>query len=184
MRYIVRCVPERMDFVREMQKAIPQLEICEDRSRNSMTTFLDSLILAGNDPVVHLEDDVILCDRFVGRIEEAIAGHKNEVIQFFSMRKADLTIGSRYIAGSKFMMNQCVYLPEGYSRMILRYAYTIGRERIRKDPTGYDLLMAECFQRYKLKYWNHCPSLVEHRIAKSMINPRRSSKRQSLTFAR
>ena len=34
----------------------------------------------------------------------------------------------------------------------------------------------------KLAYWIHVPSLVQHRVAVSMIDSRRSSKRQSKTF--
>ena len=34
----------------------------------------------------------------------------------------------------------------------------------------------------KIKYWNVCPNLVDHKIMKSRIDPRRSSKRQSFTF--
>jgi hypothetical protein len=32
------------------------------------------------------------------------------------------------------------------------------------------------------RYWLHVPSLVQHRVVPSVINRRRSSRRQSVTF--
>ena len=116
------------------------------------------------------------------KIALEIEKRPDDVIQFFSMRKDDLTIGSRYINGGRFCMNQCFYLPAGMSRDILDYMDSWGRYA--EHPTGYDILMADFFKSRKIKYWNVCPNLVDHAQGKSRIDPRRSSKRQSFTFGK
>ena len=56
--------------------------------------------------------------------------------------------------------------------------------KLKDDPTGYDIMMADFFKMHKVKYWNVVPNLVDHKVMKSRIDPRRSSKRQSFTFER
>ena len=166
-----------------MQEQIPHLEICMDTTRNNYSayeTFLNCLEMGAGDPVVHLEDDAVLCEDFITKIEAAISWHPRNVIQFFSMRKDDLRIGSRWQSGAKYMMNQCHYSPKGFDSSLLAYARVW--PRLKEHPSGYDTMMGDFLKLNKAKYWNHVPNLVDHRIAKSMIDPRRSSKRQSLTF--
>jgi len=177
-RIIIRAVRDRTEFIVYLQSRLPQAEWCFDKTRNAMDTFLSAMEMAGDEPAVHMEEDVILTRGFVEKLEAAIAERPHEVIQFFSMRKADLTIGSRY--DGNFMMNQCFYLPAGMSRKLLEFRPEW--KQADKHPTGFDILMADYFKSVRLKYWLHVPSLVEHRVCKSMIDPRRSSKRQSLTF--
>lgn len=162
------------------KEAIPRLEIARDRKRDAMDTFRLSLEMAGDSPCVHLEDDIVLCSHFTDRVEAEIAKRPNDVIQFFSMRKDDLTVGSRYINGSLFCMNQCYYIPAKMGTALL--AYMDVWDRYDDEPTAYDYLMADFFKLNKIKYWNVCPNLVDHLPVKSRINPRRSTKRQSFTF--
>jgi hypothetical protein len=94
------------------------------------------------------------------------------------MRQDDRRVGSRW--DNSFCMNQCHYMPAGHARMVWNYAQSwLG---IIKDPIGYDTMMRDWMRRQRMKYWIHVPSLVQHRVAKSMIHPRRSSKRQAFTF--
>ena len=134
--------------------------------------------MAGDDPCVHMEEDVILTQDFKAKIEAAIAERPHEAIQFFSMRKADVEVGSRY--DNTFTGNLCFYLPAGYSRYVRDY-HNEWPDRL-VDLNGYDLMMRAWLKSRKERYWVHIPSLVEHRVAKSVIDPRRSSKRQSFTF--
>lgn len=180
MRYIVKCVPERLHYVEQMKIQIPNLEICLDEKRDAMHTFKKSLLMSGEDEVVHLEDDIILTSDFINKIESVIKKRSDNMIQFFSMRKDDLTIGSRYIYGSLFCMNQCVYYPKHYSSKILEFSKIW--DRYDTEPNATDYLIADWLKSKKESYWNHIPSLVEHRQVKSIINPRRSTKRQSKTF--
>ena len=145
-----------------------------------MDTFLAAMSRAGESPCVHMEEDVFITENFTAKIEKAISERPGEVIQFFSMRKADIEIGSRYDYGRTFMMNQCFYLPTGYSNAILNY-YPVWPQKER-HPTGYDILIADWLKARKEKYYIYVPSLVQHRQCQSLINPKRSAFRQSITF--
>jgi len=159
---------------------IPELIVVQDKTNNAMDTFLTAMSIAGNDAAVHIEDDIIITSDFCAKLYAVIAKIPDTVIQFFSMRKDDLTIGSRLDYGRTFMMNQCFYLPQDYSRMILEY-YPVWPQRER-HKTGYDILIADWLKSRKEKYWIHVPSLVQHRKCKSLINSRRPNNRQSITF--
>lgn len=183
MKVILRAIPSRMEFVHEAAERAKPLHIdaIVDTDRNgAMDNFLMALTFAGMEPALHMEDDIILTSNFAQKVEKAIRERPDKVIQFFSMREKDITVGSRYEPGSNFIMGQCFYLPYGYSKAILDY-YRIW-PRKQEHPTGLDLLVADWLKLTKQKYWIHVPSLVEHRVGKSAIDPRRSSKRQSKTF--
>jgi len=178
VKIIIRAVPERTEFIKYLRTNLPNAEWCFDKTRNAMDTFLDAMRMAGDDPCVHMEEDIILTQNFMTKLIGAVHERPNEVIQFFSMRKDDLTKGSRY--DNNYLMNQCFYLPAGYSTAIHDY-YQFWEDK-EKHPTGTDSMICDYLKAGKEKYWIHVPSLVDHRVAKSMIDPRRSSKRQSLTF--
>jgi len=178
MRIIIRAVEERGEFIDYLRKHLPEAEWCFDEKRDAMHTFIKGMRMAGNDPCIHMEEDIILTKNFTQKALAVITQKPFNLIQFFSMRKKDLTEGSRW--DNKFMMNQCHYNPPRYSNLIADF-WERWPKRI-ADPTGYDLMMQEFLRERKEKYWIHTPSLVDHRVAKSMIDPRRSSKRQSLTF--
>lgn len=180
MKYIIRLMPEREKFLPEIKEQIPNLIIVRDKTRNAMDTFLDALEAAGEDAAVHLEDDIILTNNFKKKIERVIADHKNEVVQFFSRRKKDLEVGSRYEPGSSFIYGQCFYLPDGYSKMIREYYPSW--ERKEEHPTGLDYMVADFLKSRKERYFLHVPSLVDHRAVTSLIDSRRSRFRQSKTF--
>ena len=178
MRIIIRAVRERAEFIAYLEERLPTAEWCFDQRRDAMHTFLRALEMAGDDPVVHMEEDVILTADFEAKLRREIAARPETVIQFFSMRKADKTVGSRW--DNNFLMGQCFYLPRGVSRQIFNYHTMWPGKEI--HPTGLDNMVCDWLKARKEKYWIHVPSLVDHRIAKSAINPKRSTKRQSLTF--
>lgn len=78
------------------------------------------------------------------------------------------------------MYGQCFFLPEGMSASLLEYAKSW--KRLQEHPTGLDLMVADFLKENLIRYWLHVPSLVQHRVTVSMISPRRSKYRQSLTF--
>lgn len=181
MKIIVRAIYSRMEYVDEItRRRIPGLSFVFDKTGNAMDTFLYAMGIAGTQPCVHMEDDIILTTDFHDKLIGAINKHPDKVIQFFSMRKKDLTEGSRMERGSTFMMNQCFYLPAEYSLLIKEYYNEWPQKEA--HPTGYDILIADFLKKRKEKYYLHCPSLVQHRICVSAIDKRRSKHRQSLTF--
>ena len=174
-------VQERVKSVAEIRRQVPEAEPVWDEKRDAMDTWRKVLRTAGDDPVVILEDDITLTANWRTRVEAAIKEHPDSIIQFFSMRKADLTKGSRWEPGRTFMMNQCYYLPATYARQLLDYSQ--GWEQANPEyRTGYDITMARWMQENKLRYWVNVPSLVQHRAWKSEIQPKRPRNRQSSTF--
>ena len=180
MRIIIKAVPERQDFIDYLKRNLPTAEFCMDEKQCAFDTFNRSLAMAGDEPCIHMEEDIILTKDFESKAQAVIQSKPNAFIQFFSMRKADLTIGSRW--DNDFLMNQCWYAPAGYSKAMLDFYPMWAAKHLEAHPNGTDLMVKHFLQASKVKYWIHCPSLVDHRIARSVINPTRSSKRQSLTF--
>ena len=164
----------------EYRGSIPNLIIVKDKTLNAYDTFQMALAQGCGNGTVHLEDDIILCKDFYSKITKIIDEHSNDVIQFFSMRKDDLTIGTRYISGSKFLMGQCFYIPESISKSL--YIYSYNWERRKEHPTGLDTMISDFLKLNKISYLNIVPNLVNHKYLKSRIDSRRSTKRQSLTF--
>lgn len=177
---IVRAVPERAEVVDYLRERIPELLVAWDNgSRDPWRTLDSALALAGESAALHLEDDVLLTRHWHDRVTAAIAERPRSVIQFFSMRRADLTVGSRL--DRDFVMMQCVYLPAGLSAELRAYAPTWpGRA---KDPTAIDFALRDLLRSKRQPYWIHVPSLVQHRTIPSAINPRRPKNRQSPTFS-
>ena len=178
MRIIIRGIKEREEFIDYLKKHLPNAEWCYDEKKNAMDPFLRAMKMAGDDPCIFMEEDIIITKDFYKKALKVIAQKPFSLIQFFSMRKDDIRIGSRW--DNNYMMNQCHYHPPTYSKQILEF-YNIWGEK-NKHPHGCDTMMQKWLKLRKEKYWISVPSLVQHRIAKSMIDPRRSSKRQSLTF--
>ena len=84
-RIIIRAVPERSTDVEYLVKHIPHAEICwetyelEKSSDNIWNTFDKALEMAGDEPCVQMEEDVILTEGFVEKLEEAISEHPDQV---------------------------------------------------------------------------------------------------------
>jgi hypothetical protein len=150
-----------------------------DEKHDGMDTWLRTLDEAGIEPVIILEDDVILSSRWQEAVEAEIDDHPTSVIQFFSRGKDDLIHGSRWRPGSSFSMNQCYYLPAGAAWSLRLFADTWMQEH--PGDNGYDLLMAAWLKSTGQRYWLRVPSLVQHEEWKSQLGSR-SSKRQSTTF--
>jgi len=183
MRYIIRGVSQRQECVDYLKTHLPNAEYLIDTPGNAMSGFLHALSISGTDPSIHMEEDIWLTNDFENKIESVISKHKSEVIQFFSMRKADIDIGSRYEPGRTFLMNQCFYLPKEYSKLIYNYYFNgWDDERKIRYKTGYDILIADFLKSRKEKYYISIPSLVDHRRLKSIINPKRNIGRQAKVF--
>ena len=185
MRFIMRTTPG-WDTT-EYSKVIPQLELCVDQAKDAYQNFLNALELAGTEPCVHLEDDIVLCKNFVQCVSAEVEARPNEVIQFFSARKKDdLEIGSRHILGNDFRFCQCFYLPANIGLELLEYGKKWSEHPLypQKYPVSanYDLMMAYFFHSKKMRYWNVIPNLVDHKPVQSRIDPKRSTQRRSFTF--
>ena len=178
MKLICRAVVERSRYVKYLQAHLPSLQVIWDAEhKGSYASMRMALDAAGSESVVLIEDDILLVRDFEARVQSQIAMRPSEVIQFFSMRKADLQQGSRY--DRDFIAALCFYLPPGHAQAASVWADTV------YDPTrtsnSSDLFIKAWLKSRRERYWICCPNLVQHRIGKSFIDPRRSSRRLSLT---
>ncbi|MDD3051954.1 MAG: hypothetical protein PHR06_12540 [Candidatus Cloacimonetes bacterium] len=179
MRYIVRAMSVRQDCIDYLKQHLSNAEYIIDAG-TSRESFLEALRVAGNDAVVLMEEDIWLTKNFKEKAEIVIEEHPEEIIQFFSMRQADIDVGSRYEPGRTFMMNQCTYLPAGYSKELLDY-FPLWDNKV-NHVSANDIFIADFLKERKEKYFLYVPSLVDHREGKSLINPRRPTKRQAKVF--
>jgi len=180
VKIIIKAVPQRQDCIDYLSRHLPDALFCMDEKQDAMDTLLRSLEMAKNEPCIHMEEDIIITKDFLSKAIKVITTKPFNVIQFFSMRKKDIEVGSRW--DRNFLMNQCFYAPPQYSGQIKDFAE---KWIILNKPDkghGTDTMIRDFFKVRREDYWIHCPSLVDHRVMKSAIDPRRSSKRQSFTF--
>lgn len=178
-RIIIRACQERTSFVDYLLRHLPTAEVVWDQRHDAFDTLDRALAMAGGDAVVHMEDDALLTQGFRDKLECEIVQRPENVIQFFSMRGADLTIGSRW--DRNYIMFQCTYLPSGYSAEFRPFAQNWHR----KHPEHYgamDFALRDFLKFRREAYWIVVPSLVDHRPVRSLLDSRRSTKRQSKTF--
>lgn len=180
LKFILRTTAFGGRDISEIKKVIPNLIVITDYNRDAMGNFLNAMRYT-DAPAIHLEDDIELCDDFMSKIKHAVSEYPNQIINFFSLRKKDYELQRPYEElGSKFMMNQCNYIPAGFGKQIADF-YEVW-ERKTEHPTGYDILMADWMKSKKMKYIQWFPHLVNHLECKSLINPKRSSKRTDTNF--
>jgi len=182
MKYVIRAVKERQAFVEEILEQIPDAIVYYDEYHDAMKSYLHVCrdVIKG-EPAVLLEDDIILTSDFKNKIEAIIGLYPDTLINFFSLSKTHTA--PYYKLGREYCMNQCEYFPEGFSLKVVDLYEDWKAKDGDKNPTAYDYLVGYAWgSNRKYLVWN--PSLVQHREVKSIINPRRSTKRQSITFVK
>tara|TARA_R100001460_G_scaffold41330_5_gene76923 strand:- start:2714 stop:3295 length:582 start_codon:yes stop_codon:yes gene_type:complete len=184
MKIIIGTVPSRIEYHSYLKKKLPNAIWIFDHNRDgAMSTYKKKLVKLQNECGLILEDDVIFADNFMTKIEHEISKRPNDFINFFSMRKADFEIGSRYY--SDFIGNLCVYIPKNHSNKILDWHeqyWVPANYEGNMSTSATDLFLRSYLKANKIKCWLVVPNLVNHRVGKSVIDPRRSSKRLSKTF--
>jgi len=183
VKFILRTCKGREKYADYVRRAVPSVETCFDDRGGAMKNFLKSLELSGKDSAVNLEDDIVVTKGFEKKAISIIEKRPDAVIQFFSMRGKDLTQGSRWDYGSKYLMAQCTYFPEKISQGILAFSKKYHDIEHKSQPL--DSMVALYLKATRRKYWIHCPNLVDHRTGVSLIDPRRAkTNRQSFTFVK
>lgn len=178
-RFIVYAVPEREPIVNYLRHHIPNLEVVWEDGAGAMSTHRRALLHAGEDPIVLMEDDVLLCRDFVQRAEGYVEQYPDTVMTFHSRRGRDL-LGTYDISGRPFYNAQMLYLPRGVAARLA--AYHPDYQRQEPLSTGLDLLIGEWCYLNDRKIRVVCPNLVDHLPVVSAIRKGRSTKRQSRTF--
>jgi GR25 family glycosyltransferase involved in LPS biosynthesis len=178
---IIRGVCGREAFHEYLQKHVPDaVFLIDNKKHGARWNFHRALSFAGESACLHLEDDVLLTRDFSRKVYQIVQDRPRSVIQFFSMRKADIEIGSREERGGSFMMNQCFYLPPNIGKSLLAFYHQWDGRHVHKSAN--DIFLADFMKQQKMRYYLHVPSLVQHRDCVSAIDPRRSRSRQSKTF--
>lgn len=180
MKYVVTAVKERLPFIMYLEKHIPDLQVVWDKHRDPMETFMRAWGEHPDGASLRFQDDIILTKNFLEKVHHVIDNNPNDVIQFFSMRKKDIDVGTRWESGGNWIGNLCHYLPDGMAGEI--FDYGLNWSGIEENPTADDLLMRDFFKHKKIKYLLHCPNLVDHAEVYSVIDRKRSKYRSSKTF--
>ena len=177
MKIIVRKMPDMV-----LDKSFEQIEGMYETCFNgkAMETFMKSIEMSQNEDCLNLEDDIILCDDFMNEVNKVVTKYPDKVISFFTLKDVKKTTE---MSGRTFCMNQCVYMPKWFNKILLDYYPRWKQtERGKANPTGYDYMMGDLLSLLGVKYILSVPCLVQHMEMKSRINPKRSSKRQTKNF--
>ena len=182
MIYVIRAVESRRKYVEEMQKTLPQAVVYYDEFHDAMKSFLYVCKnIIGDQECVLMQDDIIFCNDFQNKIESVISEHPDTLINFFSLSKKYLK--PHFKCGREFCMAQCVYFPKGFANKIIEKYDEWVKYDNGKNPTADDFLIGYAWG-LSNKYFIWQPSLVQHIECKSVIDQKRSTKRQSITFVK
>ena len=179
---LIHAVPwddQRAANARALRRAT-SATIVWDTTHENYDTYLAALAYQGSRDAIHLEDDVQLTSDWRAKAEAAIDGHRDGVVQMFSRRAADLTVGSRREPGANFLHNHCFYLPGRLAPGLRAFAAIWPERHTMISPS--DNAMAAYLAAEGESYWLHVPSLVQHLPWRSAVSPSRSAHRQSETF--
>lgn len=163
-------------------RELKNFEVIEDIGYGAIPTFLKCLCNDEND-LLYLEDDVILCKDFENELEKVFSElGKDNLIQLFSLKK--VITETTLMNGSTYCGNVGFFIPKKMRLELVKYFNEVwSKSQCFKDnPTAMDYLVRDFLKDNKYKYWLVVPNLIQHQEGKSVIDPRRSSKRQSLYF--
>lgn len=162
------------------------ITIYPDQHRDPMRAFIGTLSALGESEGLVMEDDVVLCQNFLERVQEAVNLAPDTLpLQFFSLKPTDIERGTGTRAPSSFLGNLCVYYPPGMAADLVAYyeKTPLWKDGHPEHPTGTDLLVRDYLVTTKTPYVQIMPNLVDHQRFESAINTRRSKSRQSVQFA-
>lgn len=178
--------PIVQNYKRELNETyareLDNFTVIEDKGYGAIPTFIKCMC---NDDgnLLYFEDDVILCHNFKEKVNQAIKElGDDKVIQFFNLKKS--ISETKLMTGSTYCQNQCFYMPSKMRVELVKYFNEVwSKSQCFKDnPTAMDYLVRDFLKDNKYKYWIYQPCLVQHQIGKSVIDPRRSTKRLAKHF--
>lgn len=165
-------------YVRELGN---DFGVVRDIGDGAMLTFIKCLITPSGD-MLYLEDDAILCKDFLSKVEQTLDEvGRDKIVQFFSLKKS--VEETTLMSGGTYCGNVCLFIPNKIREEIAEYYFEWKDTKVgQENPTAMDYLVRDYLKKTKQKYYLVVPNLVQHQIGKSVIDPRRSSKRQSKYF--
>lgn len=172
IKYFIRTTGERV--LNESYEQIPYTKLI-DKDHRYVEFFIECLEYFSQWNSVFIEDDCILCRDFKNRIEEAIADHPNEIINFFN-EPLDLYFKTK--ESNDFRMNQCTYYPKELTKKLAKEMRKV-LSQFPDYPTDWieDIALKNLNQSH-IKYR---PTLVQH-IANSSILGHKNFMKWRATF--
>ena len=156
IKYFVRTTEERT-FDYDLN-----YELLVDKEKKPVESFINQLRYISQYDSVLLEDDLILCENFKGKIEEVIKQYPNDIINFFYKPTTYFT--THYT--TKYCWNQCTYYPKGVA---LTVADEMEKARETAPSLPYDELEDVALYRLGMTHVVHRPCLVQHIDKDSLI---------------
>lgn len=163
-------------------RELKDYKVIKDIGYGAIPTFIKCLC-DSEDDLLYLEDDVILCHNFQEELDKVFDElGKDKLIQLFSLKK--VITKTTLMSGGTYCGNVGFFIPKEMRLELVKYFNEVwSKSQCYKDnPTAMDYLVRDYLKDNKYKYWLVVPNLVQHQEGKSVIDPRRSSKRQSLYF--
>lgn len=173
------------NYKRELNETYNELQeykVIKDEGQGCIQTFIDCLE-DSDDDLLYFEDDAILCKDFEKTFQDVLDNlGKDKLIQLFSLKR--VITETTLMNGSTYCGNVCFYIPKELRKEMVKYWYEVWSKSkcYEENPNAMDFLVRDFLKDNKYKYWLVIPNLVQHQEGKSVIDPRRSSKRQSLYF--
>lgn len=174
------------NYKRELNNTYNELKdyvVIKDTGQGCIQAFIDCLEYDLDSDLLYFEDDAILCKNFEARLNDVFNNlGQDKLIQLFSLKRVyDKTT---LMNGSTYCGNVCFYIPSKLRKEMAEYWHTTWSKSkcYEENPNAMDFLVRDFLKDNKYKYWLVVPNLVQHQDGKSVIDPRRSSKRKSLYF--
>ena len=168
IKYFIRSVGTRV--LDESYNQIPYVELI-DKDHRYIDFFIEQLEKYGNEDMVIIEDDCVLCKNFKERIESVIAQYPNKIINFFQYETKEYF---KTHESTEYLQNQCTYYPKG---LTIKLAHKM-REVLEKNP---QLRTDECedlaLKELKETHIKYRPCLVQHLNFDTFLNNKIESKR-------
>ena len=169
IKYFVRTTNER-SFDYDLN-----YELLVDKEKKPVESFIHQLKYISQYDSVLLEDDLILCNDFEGKIEDVIKQYPNDIINFFCFPFEYFE--SRQ--STYFLWNQCTYYPKGIGSKV---AKEIERLRETMPDAQYDILENTALKNLKISHIQHRPCLVQHIDNGSLIQGNYCPTRRTIYF--
>lgn len=143
------------------KQIIYELFVDEDNQPHACYLNLLNKVRNLNEDVLILEDDLILCNDFLDKIEPIINEYKDYIINFFWQPMRNVTRTT--IENKGFCYTQCVYYPQG---MINKFY-----KDLEKPIDCYAKNIRQALEKNNIPFVNVRPHYVQHIGDESLIWP-------------
>lgn len=156
IKYFVRTTNNRVfEYDLEYHKLV-------DTDCKPVESFIKQLKYISSWDSVLLEDDLILCEDFKNKIEDAIKQYPDKIINFFTRPNDYFTTHESSI----FAYNQCTYYPKGIAAKLAVKM----EEGFKKNPRAqYDILENNALRELGIPHVQYRPCLVQHLDNDSLV---------------